>query len=580
MAKKHILIITYHNLTLPGGVESVINSILKRASKKGSFCVLTYSEKLFEKRIKNNIRFYGSSLVGEGGDNQKLGSVLEKIYSEFQPDIIYCHNLSYMFDVKTAKTIFDFFSRKDIPLIEHVHHAYGRKKQRVKKILNFGWDKIIVVSQFAKTRITPIVKDKEVIVKLGNSLDLELFKRPSLKQKKIWSRGLKINKKNVFLFPSRPIRISTGKIGRSKQLKTVLEALRIIKSRGFKDFCLVVPNLCDYHKGKKGIEKYFKEVIAKYGLSDNIRIFPRSLSQLEMRQFYCLGDIVLFPSLDETFGLVSLEGMAMGLPVIGAKSGGVPEIIKHNQTGILVEPENAQYLAKAIERLIKDDGLYKKIIKNALVEVKKYDLSLYLERLEKIWDDVLKDHTIVYLVRHGETLYNREDKCSGWHDTRLTKRGLKQIERSAKFFQGIKIDHIYSSDLKRSLITAKAISQIHPSMAVKALREMNFGAFEGKTHKEIKKSFPKFYKNIDSLNEYPKGESLQDLEKRLSPFLKNIDRGVNVICAHAMVNNIITKILLGGVYDPSFHQKYNEIIRIDLVKNNFKVINLNKITSN
>ena len=72
---------------------------------------------------------------------------------------------------------------------------------------------------------------------------------------------------------------------------------------------------------------------------------------------------------------------------------------------------------------------------------------------------------------------------------------------------------------------------------------------------------------------------MQDLEKRLSPFLKNMDTGVNVICAHATVNNMIKKILLGS-YDPSLHQKHDEIIRIDLVKNNFKIISLNKITGN
>jgi glycosyltransferase involved in cell wall biosynthesis len=77
--------------------------------------------------------------------------------------------------------------------------------------------------------------------------------------------------------------------------------------------------------------------------------------------FYQVCDTVVLASKRETFGLVLIEAMQVGTPVIGANSGGVVEIIDDENTGLLFENQNAQSLADKIELLMNDADLRKKV---------------------------------------------------------------------------------------------------------------------------------------------------------------------------------------------------------------------------
>lgn len=99
--------------------------------------------------------------------------------------------------------------------------------------------------------------------------------------------------------------------------------------------------------------------------------------------------------------------------------------------------------------------------------------------------------TKIFLVRHGETEWNRLGKFQGCIDTNLSKEGIVQAECVSKKFNG-NFDYIYSSPLKRAFHTAEIIcanKEIKP-VIVSELREINFGEWEGLTIKEISKNFP------------------------------------------------------------------------------------------
>lgn len=76
-----------------------------------------------------------------------------------------------------------------------------------------------------------------------------------------------------------------------------------------------------------------------------------------MQEMLGAADLVVIPSTVEAFGMVALESMSVGTPVIATNTGGLTELITHHQNGILVPPRNPQSLVQAVSRLLRDTGL-------------------------------------------------------------------------------------------------------------------------------------------------------------------------------------------------------------------------------
>jgi broad specificity phosphatase PhoE len=157
--------------------------------------------------------------------------------------------------------------------------------------------------------------------------------------------------------------------------------------------------------------------------------------------------------------------------------------------------------------------------------------------------------TKIYFIRHGETLANRGGLIFGHLDVELTKKGIIQANNAAiKLLKLLKkknekIDHIFSSPLKRAKDTAKIVSKklnIKNIVIEKNLIEKSEGVWEGKTYHEVEKSdpldFSKWFSDLSSFR--PKnGESMLDLHKRVikvkNKFLKEHQNKTIVVVSHA-----------------------------------------------
>jgi broad specificity phosphatase PhoE len=135
----------------------------------------------------------------------------------------------------------------------------------------------------------------------------------------------------------------------------------------------------------------------------------------------------------------------------------------------------------------------------------------------------------VYLIRHGETEYNRDGKLQGDSDVPLSDRGKTQAEVLAARLKdefsrnGEKVSAIYSSNLRRTLDTARAIGErlgLVPQ-PVRELREIDLGSWEGKTPDEISAekdiAFFEEWKKDPARMRAPGGENLEDVESRVIP---------------------------------------------------------------
>jgi glycosyltransferase involved in cell wall biosynthesis len=95
-------------------------------------------------------------------------------------------------------------------------------------------------------------------------------------------------------------------------------------------------------------------------------------TQCQLAAEYRRADAFCLPSLQEGFGIVFLEAMAAGKPIIAARSAAVPEVVQH---GLLVEPDNAEALAAAIETLYFDSGLRMRLGADGLQAVQQFEMQ-------------------------------------------------------------------------------------------------------------------------------------------------------------------------------------------------------------
>jgi 2,3-bisphosphoglycerate-dependent phosphoglycerate mutase len=137
-------------------------------------------------------------------------------------------------------------------------------------------------------------------------------------------------------------------------------------------------------------------------------------------------------------------------------------------------------------------------------------------------------NTELYVIRHGQTIWNQQRRLQGQMDSPLTSEGLKQAENLAERLQHLKIDALYASDLGRTMLTARIISaklngqQIYPDIR---LRERNFGIFHGLNWEEIMKRFPEEgskEKETNSNYIIPGGESRKQVLERCILFMQDI----------------------------------------------------------
>ncbi|MCL2706294.1 MAG: histidine phosphatase family protein [Spirochaetaceae bacterium] len=137
-----------------------------------------------------------------------------------------------------------------------------------------------------------------------------------------------------------------------------------------------------------------------------------------------------------------------------------------------------------------------------------------------------EQETKLYLVRHGETIWNVEDKMQGVKDSPLTEKGIEHARKLGQTLKNLSIgiDKIYSSDLGRALDTAKLIGEVLKLDIHKdeRLRERNMGIFEGYSWDSVRDHFPEeFAKTVSDDNDYriPGGDTKAEYIDQVSSFL-------------------------------------------------------------
>jgi glycosyltransferase involved in cell wall biosynthesis len=141
----------------------------------------------------------------------------------------------------------------------------------------------------------------------------------------------------------------------------VLLARRLVEKNGVTVFAEAVTKLQNKTSrivfAGDGDECSNVQSILAAGDAGNQCIFLGNVPNTQMPDIYRAADISVLPSFMEATSITGLESMATGLPLVGTRVGGIPAIISHEETGLLVEPRDADALAAAMDRLIDDAAL-------------------------------------------------------------------------------------------------------------------------------------------------------------------------------------------------------------------------------
>ena len=130
--------------------------------------------------------------------------------------------------------------------------------------------------------------------------------------------------------------------------------------------------------------------VSSLGLTEKVKFLGKQESVREILQ---MTDVFLLPSANESFGLVALEAMACGVPVVASKVGGLPEVVQHGRTGYLVEVGDVQGMSEAVVRLLIDPVLYQKFSQQAIVWARQgFPVEKGVLSYEKVYEQSINNH--------------------------------------------------------------------------------------------------------------------------------------------------------------------------------------------
>jgi len=182
--------------------------------------------------------------------------------------------------------------------------------------------------------------------------------------------------------------------------------------------------------------------------------------------------------------------------------------------------------------------------------------------------------TSIYLVRHGQTAWNKEEIFRGRTDIPLDETGLRQAELAGEYFKKISLQGIYSSPLSRAWQTAEQIArpQNLKVQLLAGLIDMSFGKWEGRPLHEVREMDQERYRqwrDEPHLFKLPDGESLDEIRIRamatLEEMIEKHPEEAIVLVSHRVVNKVLLCGVL-GIDNSHFWQIAQDTTAINLIQ--------------
>ena len=308
---------------------------------------------------------------------------LLKVIKKTKPDIIHAH----LFKSLILSPLASWFT--NTKCIIHDHTGMYENSLRyyipnyiIRKLYLFAYwvslwlsDQIIVLTDNMKSTYLAVYPyHKKKIITVANAVDVFSFSKKGTSSSALFSQyNLPEDAKKIMM---------VGRLAAEKKWETFID---LAKEEPFTS-----SSYAFFVVGSGPQEKFLKE----YAFKKNIKNIFFLGHRTDIQDLLSNVDIFVLTSKREPFGIVILEAMAAGCPVISTRSGGPEEFIQHGYNGLLVDVGDTHGFSKEVSVILKNEILREKIVSNAFQTAKKHDIQYFVVQVIDIYEKIVSKQTI------------------------------------------------------------------------------------------------------------------------------------------------------------------------------------------
>ena len=288
-----------------------------------------------------------------------------------KPDLVILH--------EPVRILTQFFVLRllNIPVIWNIH----AEKSLVKNKRVFRW----MYKYFFKNKLTIIADSKYVLLKNLSYMKKSFY--PDFENMQIVHATVDLDKflsiKRKYTKKKEDLIIgSVGRLNWAKGYDLLIESLSVLKKNH--------PNFQMKIAGDGPYRSKLENMIDHYSLRDNVFILGE-LHHNDIPKFYDSINLYTQPSISEALSITLQEAMASSLPILASNAGGIPEVIDHNETGILFEKGSKKELIIGLKKIITMDNAQREEMGKKARErsIKKFDIKKTAKTLNNIYNEAL-----------------------------------------------------------------------------------------------------------------------------------------------------------------------------------------------
>lgn len=345
-----------------GGAPLVVRNIVERLDRsrvEPIVCALRANPESIDIEadvVTLNTPRYGLSCI----------TALKRLVEEHDIDLIHAH--------LQKSIVCSLIAPTTRPVVIHEHggilrtDSMGRIYRGLLRILKKRIHAAIGISQVTAERFQQVTSmPANRVVTIANFIDTRRFDRSLYDPDKIRQQWSLPENETVLGF--------VGRLDRCKGADILINAVALLRKRGITCHAMIV--------GEGNQRKALQAQIQKLELEHNVTLAGLIHNPAEWMAGF---DIGVVPSRREGFGVVAAEYLAMGVPVVAANTGGLPEVIDDDQTGCLVQPDNPHVLAQTLGELLMHPERLATMRQQALTAGSRFDGSRQVQQLQDLYE--------------------------------------------------------------------------------------------------------------------------------------------------------------------------------------------------